>query len=982
MAQFFQIAALLSCSALGLAGCGSVGTGETDLAISEVCSNNQGAWVDEHGETDDFIELVNASEGPLNLSNFELGQSGEALTRLPNQELAPGERVLIWADEATDQGPFHLPFRVSSKGETLVLRDRKRALESRVTVPLLAESEVWARFPDIIGTFEICRYASPLKTNGAKCSPPSRPDITDEVTYAPFKFPEPFPERSQFLELTELALRPASFVELLSTTTEALPKGRFSLRLAPHKPGQLWPTITDGVEIWDGQKSVASGERFTIPIPPEATSTLELDPEFEGVLTLFDRTTGDRAVWRQDFMQWPTGAVLARSEDSTSLRLCALSTPGKPNTECQALLSRPVGGRLRNFWTPGDYQALANGGSDVGIDSVKFVVELKAPGFVHFLGSATWDLHYTFIRESIEGAPHLNRCLDDQRALFNQGWYDFSVKNYFQVEGRDYLLGTLDAFASTDLKLVDYTFGDAISGPQMLSAYQQVLPRLREPTLWALHPQDSSQEARLREVDGQAPIVSKNAPFRGIRLQALNKAVGFGELVYVPEDQLANAALGPERIVITDDVPNDVGLVGGLITEAFQTPLAHVNVLSQARGTPNLALINARHDPRVAPWLGKLVRFEVGAGGFSITGASIEEAQEHWAKWRANRPAIVPVIDRVPRGVVPLEGLGVGAMPYVGAKAAQLAELSGMPAPDCGAPLLTPVSAFAIPVSHFFNHFTASGAEALLDELLASPAILGDPAARWAALAKVRQSILEYPVDASLLNELAAAIHARFGDARVRLRSSSNTEDLTGFSGAGLHTSTSAALGDPERPLDVGVRTVWASLYRDRAFDERQLAGIDERRAAMAILVHEGFLSEEANGVAVSRSVLNPTNSEERYINAQIGEASVTNPAPGVSTEELLISLNTYSSDPIRYVGRSSLTPGAVLSLSEAQKVACFIGAIDAHFRGILDPKREARRFAMEMEFKLVGPNHDLWIKQTRPYHFGNQPDTVDCREY
>ena len=50
-------------------------------------------------------------------------------------------------------------------------------------------------------------------------------------------------------------------------------------------------------------------------------------------------------------------------------------------------------------------------------------------------------------------------------------------------------------------------------------------------------------------------------------------------------------------MLITDDVPNDVPLVGGLITEAFQTPLSHVSVLSRNRGTPNMALRDAREDP-------------------------------------------------------------------------------------------------------------------------------------------------------------------------------------------------------------------------------------------------------------------------------------------------------------------------------------------------------------------------------------------------
>ena len=36
-----------------------------DLRINEVVSNNEGVWVDEVGETDDYIELYNASRAPI-----------------------------------------------------------------------------------------------------------------------------------------------------------------------------------------------------------------------------------------------------------------------------------------------------------------------------------------------------------------------------------------------------------------------------------------------------------------------------------------------------------------------------------------------------------------------------------------------------------------------------------------------------------------------------------------------------------------------------------------------------------------------------------------------------------------------------------------------------------------------------------------------------------------------------------------------------
>src|SRR5262249_223684 len=136
---------------------------------------------------------------------------------------------------------------------------------------------------------------------------------------------------------------------------------------------------------------------------------------------------------------------------------------------------------------------------------------------------------------------------------------------------------------------------------------------------------------------------------------------------------------------------------------------------------------------------------------------------------------------------------------------------------------------------------------------------------------------------------------------RVRFRSSSNTEDLPSFNGAGLYTSVSAELDDPERKVEDAMRIVWASLWNTRAYDERRYANIDDEKIAMGVLVHPASLSEEANGVAVSRNILDRNRGDMYYINVQAGEASVTNPAPGIATDQLTYSWNympqiTYSS--------------------------------------------------------------------------------------
>jgi hypothetical protein len=47
------------------------------------------------------------------------------------------------------------------------------------------------------------------------------------------------------------------------------------------------------------------------------------------------------------------------------------------------------------------------------------------------------------------------------------------------------------------------------------------------------------------------------------------------------------------------------------------------------------------------------------------------------------------------------------------------------------------------------------------------------------------------------------------------------------------------------------------------------------------------------------------------------------------------------------------------------------MSAVHAHFRPILDPDGTNGWFAMDVEFKLEGPERTLAFKQARPYSFG-----------
>ncbi|MDH5671559.1 MAG: lamin tail domain-containing protein [Myxococcales bacterium] len=946
------------------------------LRLNEVVAKNQGVWVDELGETDDYVELFNASQQPLALGDYHIADASQQVA-LPDLELAPGEHVLLWADGTPAQGPLHLPFKLSGAGDSVTLSRSGRVVDS-LSYSQLRENEALVRLPDGVGEPVLCRYASPGRENGDRCEPPAPPELEDDVHFAPYGWPRDWAAPAGPLRLSELALRPAAFVELYNASDAEVSLKGVSLRVASHGPGQPWPPVSDGHAL-PLPTTLAPHAYHRVEVTSAEVAELEADPFFEGVVTLFDADSG--VLDRVDFMRWPEGAVLARGIQGGAGRFCENQSPGAENAICQQLPVREVGDRLRHLRTPADFAALAEGGSAVGVRSVKFVLDMQAGDVVHLLSAARYPLHYTFVREVIDGDPALDRCDAAQADAFYQGWVAFSQREYFVTEGRRYLLGTLSHHVGADLHAMEFTSGDVIPAEQMAYAFFAVAPHLLEPTRYWLRAQSGKQVDLMRAIEGQLPIVGPNEPFQNLTLQPLTPGVGYGVLRFIPADELSQAALGRDVIVVTDDVPNDIPLVGGLITEAFQTPLAHVNVLSQARDTPNMALREARDHPDVLAHLDRFVRLEVGGGGFSLRAAEAVEAEAFWQARGAAGPRVAPRLDTSLRDVIPLADRGLDELPAIGAKAAQLAELARVAAmSSCAGGFETPRDAAAIAIVHSLEHYQASGARARLAELQADASFRADPEVRAAGLAEVRELVLAHPVDSQLLASVTEYVATHFGEARVRFRSSSNTEDLPAFSGAGLYTSTSAAFDDPERPIADAMRVVWASLFSARAYDEREYANIDQQQVGMAILLHEAFLSERANGVAVSRNLLDPTRGDAYYMNLQIGEASVTNPAPGVTTEQLLYN-HSGRLPLLRHQSHSSLTPDPVMSEAELAELACALGEVHRYYRPLLDPAQENPWFAMEMEFKRLGGERRLLIKQARPHGFGSAEMPSDCRE-
>ena len=442
---------------------------------------------------------------------------------------------------------------------------------------------------------------------------------------------------------------------------------------------------------------------------------------------------------------------------------------------------------------------------------------------------------------------------------------------------------------------------------------------------------------------------------------ALHPSEGFGLLRVMELEERSN----PRDVVIYEALPNELPRVAGIISAVPQTPLSHVNLRAVQDGAPNAFIRDAPTNPAIEPLIGSYVRFAVSERGWEIRAASREEVNAHHA---ASRPASVqsPERDLSVTEITPLSEVSFDDWIAFGVKAANVAVLAKLGFPEGTVP-----DGLAIPFSFYVRFMLESGLNERVEVMLADPEFQTDFDVQEAKLKELRGAIKD-AVAPRWMTEALEEMHSTFPEGTsLRYRSSTNNEDLPGFSGAGLYDSKTQ---DPEETEADGIakslKAVYASLWNFRAFVERDFHRIDHRATAMGILVHPNYTDEMANGVAVS---FDPIYRREGgyYLNTQVGEDLVTNPEAYSVPEEMVLNPDgTYA-----VVATSNLVPPGQLLMTDEQ-----LGQLRDHLALIHDEfmrlyvVQPGEPFAMEIEFKITSEGI-LAIKQARPWIFSPPPE-------
>jgi len=227
------------------------------LAINEFLASNDACCTDEFGDYDDWVELYNYGDQPVDLAGLwfsdEAGVSG---WQIPDDDdeittVQPGGFIVVWFDEEMEQGPLHVDDKLSAGGESIVVH-----LEDGVTELLrhdfgaqttdVSEGREtdgdgdWTFFetPTPGASNETVGVGAPLQRPGGLALLAAAPNPFNPATVVRWRLDAPAELRLRVHDLpgrrvdgAELGRRPAGEGAWLWTPASGLASGAYWLRL-------------------------------------------------------------------------------------------------------------------------------------------------------------------------------------------------------------------------------------------------------------------------------------------------------------------------------------------------------------------------------------------------------------------------------------------------------------------------------------------------------------------------------------------------------------------------------------------------------------------------------------------------------------------------------------------------------------------------------------------------------------------------------
>lgn len=546
-------------------------------------------------------------------------------------------------------------------------------------------------------------------------------------------------------------------------------------------------------------------------------------------------------------------------------------------------------------------------GKLAGYPFAKVVLD-RQEGRVHFINNNRYPFHADYVAEQILGRPPGE--IDGEIDAFNQTVYFDHDRRFFfgilslqktppeaSLETQFFTLETVEV-DTMDRAMVEYFYGF------VKDWIDPLIPVLFKPA-------NTLQEMIVKEIDpATLPRIFSHQLFAQARYIALNPGRTVGRIrAFRTEMDYKRVAHTIEwfDIVVMHRVPDDIPRISGIINAHHTTPLSHTNVLASGWKIPNCIQIGIFDRIEKEGLHEEWVEYVVENSASELTLKKSDRPHDVQAPaWKVNRVEIeAPVLANTP--IVSLDQLRAADRYKYGTKAANLGEMRYLlangsermlgfyriprPPRDHLMPYLAKFlgvseSADLALAAHDFMRKNVKIPKGIAipfsvqQEFLESSAQIQQGVGKLkmalelgvrevdALCLQLQQMIRAVRMTDQIRNRIDAEIAKHLsGVSSFVIRSSSNAEDLQGFSAAGIYESISSVT-KADKIFD-SLKEVWASLLSPRSVRLRQQVGISLDDCYMGVIIQE-MIESDIGGVLVTTNPSNPKDFRNVYMNVSL----------------------------------------------------------------------------------------------------------------
>lgn len=624
-----------------------------------------------------------------------------------------------------------------------------------------------------------------------------------------------------------------------------------------------------------------------------------------------------------------------------------------------------------------------------GYSFVKVVVD-RQNETIHFLNNARHEFHAIYIGEELLGVS-----FEEMRARideFNQSFYHAPDRRFF--------LGILSLHVREEKRMfsLETVEVDTMSSG-MIEFFHGFVRANVDPALPLLFkPANHLQEQAVAEIPMERlPRILAHELFSTAQFVALNPGRTRGRLrAFRTEQEYRANQLEWHDIVVMHRVPDDIPRLAGIINAEHTTPLSHTNVLATGWSIPNAIQIGAFDLIDRENLDGQWVEYEVSAKSAEVGLRLIDEPADLGQRpaWYAQRVTLEEPEDTY-NPIVDLGKIRYNDSHRYGTKAANLGELHHVLANESPRRLLGFFSVPRPPRDNLMpylakllgrdeNDDLLAAAQQLLAERVRVPRGVALPFSMHQGFLesspKIQQAIgkLKMALELNareieplcvelqglirktrvpdyLLSELDTALVENLAGVRTFVvRSSSNAEDLAGFSAAGIYESYNHVTS-AEKIVE-SVKEVWASLVSARSVRLRQQAGISLDDCFMGVVIQEQ-VNADFGGVMVTTNPMNRNDFRNVYVNVS---PNVTDVVEG-------------STQPMQYLYSTVEGGGRTVSLGDAEEDLSAGGHAQLQRLAVVGRLLQSHfspdyTFDSPVDIEWLATDEILYVLQLRPY--------------